>query len=172
MQHLLFDGAFGSGESLGETDHAVGESETMNPVPAIIAARSERVGVDWTEEHRQSGQRSRQRRAPEAPVAPCRRRTTCVAFADAKTSTHVYPRALRSTPLNSRSPRPSSTGAMATCSSSMAPSRRYCWIVFAPPPIRTSLPAAASRARSSASRTPPVMKWNVVPPSISSGGRA
>lgn len=60
----------------------------------------------------------------------------------------------------------------ARCSSSISPSRRYCRIVWAPPPMRTSLSPAASRARASASWMPPVTKWNVVPPSISMGGRA
>jgi hypothetical protein len=81
-----------------------------------------------------------------------------VAFSDAMNATHSYPRARKSNPSNSGSPRPSRTGAIAMCSSSMRPSRRYCWIVSGPPPIRTSIPAAASRARSSASRMPPVRR--------------
>ena len=39
---------------------------------------------------------------------------------------------------------PSRTGEIATCSSSMRPVRRYCWIVLGPPPMRTSIPLAAS----------------------------
>ena len=45
-------------------------------------------------------------------------------------------------------------------------------MVATPPPSRMSLPPAASRARSSAAWMPSVTKWNVVPPSISIGGRA
>ena len=45
------------------------------------------------------------------------------------------------------SPRPSTTGEIATCISSISPACRYWRIVAAPPPRRTSLPAAASRAR-------------------------
>jgi hypothetical protein len=37
--------------------------------------------------------------------------------------------------------------------------------------MRTSLPSAAARAVSSASAGEASMKWNVVPPSISIGGR-
>src|SRR5207302_6219297 len=43
----------------------------------------------------------------------------------ATNSTHSYPRARKSTPSNSGSPQPSRTGAIAMCSSSMRPSRRY-----------------------------------------------
>lgn len=44
-------------------------------------------------------------------------------------------------------------------------------MVAAPPPIRTSFPPAAALARSSAAAMPSVTKWNVVPPSVRSGGR-
>jgi hypothetical protein len=40
-----------------------------------------------------------------------------------------------------------------------------------PPPMRTSLPAAASRAVSRASAGEASMKWNTVPPSISIDAR-
>ena len=40
-----------------------------------------------------------------------------------------------------------------------------------PPPSLTSLPAAASKARSSAASMPSVTKWNVVPPCIAIGSR-
>src|SRR5579883_1703071 len=45
----------------------------------------------------------------------------------------------------------------------MSPSRTYARIVDTPPPICTSLPPAASRARSRASRMPPVTNVNVAP---------
>ena len=40
------------------------------------------------------------------------------------------------------------SGEIAKCISSISPARRYCRIVATPPPTRTSLPLAASRARS------------------------
>jgi len=43
--------------------------------------------------------------------------------------------------------RPSRTGTVAMCSSSMTLSRRYFWIVSGPPPIRASIREAAMRAR-------------------------
>ena len=57
-------------------------------------------------------------------------------------------------PLSRCSPRPSSTGEIARCSSSTSPARRYCRIVATPPPRRTSLSPAASFACSSASSMP------------------
>src|SRR5262245_15129636 len=63
-------------------------------------------------------------------------------------------------------------GENATCSSSSSFASRYWRIVEAPPPIRMSWSRAASRARWNASWTPPVTKWNTVPPCISIGARA
>ena len=57
-------------------------------------------------------------------------------------------------------------------SSSSSPAARYCRTALAPPAIETSLPPAAVRACSSAGSIPSVTKWNVVPPSISSGSRS
>ncbi len=45
-----------------------------------------------------------------------------------------------------------------------------CALMVGPPPMRTSKPAAASRATASASAGTASRMWNVVPPSISSGG--
>ena len=63
------------------------------------------------------------------------------------------------------SPRPSSTGEMARCSSSTSRARRYSRMVATPPPRRTSLSPAAAFASSSASSIPVVTKRNSVPPS-------
>lgn len=68
-----------------------------------------------------------------------------MAFSPATNCTHSYPRARASTSSKSRSPCPSSTGETAMCSSSIKPARRYCWMVFGPPPMRTSLPLAPPR---------------------------
>ena len=46
------------------------------------------------------------------------------------------------------------------------PAIRYCRITDTPPPMRTSLPLAASFAWARADSNPSVTKWNVVPPSI------
>ena len=45
-------------------------------------------------------------------------------------------------------------------------------MTLGPPPRRTSLPPAASRAAASASAGDASRKWYVVPPSISTDGRA
>ena len=52
------------------------------------------------------------------------------------------------------------------------PACRYCRTVETPPPILTSLSPAACFASLSASSIPPVTKWKVVPPSITSGSRS
>ena len=52
------------------------------------------------------------------------------------------------------------------------PAARYSLIVVAPPAMATSPSPAASRACRSASSGPPVTKWNVVPPAISTGSRS
>src|SRR3954447_13006318 len=70
-----------------------------------------------------------------------------------------------------RAPSPSTTGTTWSSSSSSSPAARYCCATWAPPQSMTSLPPAASLACSSADSIPSVTKWNVVPPSISTGSR-
>ena len=81
-------------------------------------------------------------------------------------------RAGRRAVVEQREPLPSRTGAMWIVSSSSSPAARACWTALPPPWIWTSLSPAASRAWSIADSIPSVTKWNVVPPSISSGSRA
>src|ERR1700677_893171 len=46
----------------------------------------------------------------------------------------------------------------------MSAAPKYCLMVAAPPPTRTSRSPAASEAASRAAPIPPSTKWNVVPP--------
>jgi len=69
----------------------------------------------------------------------------------------------------SRDPDPSSTCETATCMVSTRPAPRNCRIVVAPPPSRTSLPCAASRARSRTGAGSASTKWNVVSPRVNEG---
>src|SRR4051812_47552591 len=98
------------------------------------------------------------------------RYVTCVTRLVPETSTGSRPTS--PTPVHRFSPRPSTTGAMWSRSSSIRPAFRYCRTVAAPPAIETSPSPAASRARSSAASGPSVTKWKVVPPSMVSGSRA
>jgi len=75
-----------------------------------------------------------------------------------------------SSPSHNRTPRPSRIGTWTTCRWSTSPAARKSRSIVGPPPIRTSCPAAAFRAASSASAGAASRKWNVVPPSISSAG--
>lgn len=61
-----------------------------------------------------------------------------------------------------RSPVPRSTGAIATCISSIRSASRNCRRVETPPPIRTSFPCAAAFACASASAGEASRKWKVV----------
>ena len=68
-------------------------------------------------------------------------------------------------------PNPSVSGTTCSRSSSMSPAARNWLIVAAPPAIEMSPSPAASRACAKADSMPSVTKWNVVPPSISTGSR-
>ncbi len=57
------------------------------------------------------------------------------------------------------------------CTSSTRSAARNSRTVSTPPPIRTSVPGARSRANASASAGDWSTKWNVVPPSITNGSR-
>ena len=69
----------------------------------------------------------------------------------------------------SRSPDPSFTGETATCMVSTRSASRNCRMVVTPPPSRTSLPCAASRACSRTVAGSPSTKWNVVSESVNDG---
>ena len=60
---------------------------------------------------------------------------------------------------------------MCRYSSSSCPAASTWLTVLAPPAMQTLRSPAASRARSSATSTPSVTKWKVVPPAISTGSR-
>src|SRR6478752_4190567 len=72
---------------------------------------------------------------------------------------------------SSRTPSPSSSGAIEMVNSSTRPASRNCLIVSAPPPILTSRPAAALRACCKADSTPSLTKWKTVPPGRDQGSR-
>src|SRR5574337_1283007 len=75
-------------------------------------------------------------------------------------------------PCSRCSPRPSSTGRIARCISSINRARRNSRTVATPPPRRTSRWPAAARACVSAEWMPSVTKRNSVPPVMRSGARA